>query len=204
MTVATTHPSSAAATPELGRLVGLLGEFTTVDDVMAAATRCRDLGFRHWDVHSPFPIHGIDRAMGNKMTILPWIVLLCGLTGMATGLALTIFTMASDFGIPSPWGPIRGYPFMISGKPLVSLPAFIPVIFELTILFSAFGAVFGMFLLNRLPLLYNPKFKVPAFARATADRFFVAIDARDEQFDANKTAALLRELGAVSVAEVRD
>lgn len=204
MTMAPTHREARGETAEGGRVVGLIGEFDSVDTVARAAVRCRDLGFRRWDVHSPFPIHGIDRAMGTKFTCLPWIVLAAGLTGMATGLVLTIFTMGTDAGIPSPWGPIRGYPFMISGKPFVSLPAYIPVIFELTILFSAFGAVFGMFLLNKLPMLYNPKFKITRFARTTADRFFISVDARDEKFDRQQTAALLRELGALSVEEVED
>ncbi len=204
MTLAPAYNTTSADTTQQTRLVGLIAEFDSVDTVTGAAERCRDLGFKKWDVHSPFPIHGIDHAMGTPFTCLPWIVLVCGLTGMATGLVLTIFTMGTDAGIPSPWGPIRGYPFLISGKPLVSLPAFIPVIFELTILFSAFGTVFGMFMLNKLPMLYNPKFKVSNFARATSDRFFISVDARDEKFDVEQTASLLKELGALSVDKVED
>jgi hypothetical protein len=180
---------------------GVLGAFATVDALVKAARVFRDAGYKRWDVYSPFPIHGIDRAMGTRPTKLPWVVLIAGLTGMTTGILLTIFTMATEFGIPfiPGAGDLIGFPYLISGKPLNSLPAWIPVIFELTILFSVFGAVFGMFLMNRLPLLYNPLFKSEMFRRATNDRFFIGVDARDKTFDLEKTQALLQEQGALRV-----
>ncbi|WP_432799050.1 DUF3341 domain-containing protein [Poriferisphaera sp. WC338] len=187
------------------RVVGLIGEFDDVDVIMNAAKKTRDAGFKRWDVYSPFPIHGIDPAMGIKPTILPWLVLGMGITGFTVGIVLTIFAMSTDVKIPfMPGSEVIGYPFIISGKPFNSLPAFIPVIFELTIMFAAYTAVFGMFLLNRLPMLYNPLFKIDRFARATDDRFFIGIDHKDEQFDREKTEAFLRELGATAIEEVVD
>src|SRR5690349_15140263 len=132
---------------EQPELVGLLAEYTDVDAVVNAARSVRRAGFLRWDVHSPFPIHGIDYAMGIKPTILPWLVLTGGLTGLFGGLLLQWYVNAYD------------YQFLISGKPIWSLPANIPVIFEMTILFSALTAVFGMIGLNRLPQLYNPLLK---------------------------------------------
>src|SRR5689334_425286 len=124
-------------------LAGYLAEFEDVDSIIDAAEKVRDAGFRRWDVHSPFPIHGIDEAMNIRPTILPWLVLAGGLSGLVGGLLLQWYTMAHD------------YKYFISGKPLFSLPAFIPVIFECTILVAAFTAGLGMLLLNKLPLLYN-------------------------------------------------
>ncbi len=177
----------------------IIGEYDTVDGVMDAARRFRDAGYTKWDVHAPFPIHGIDRAMGIRPTALPWITLVCGLVGMTAGLVLTIYTMATEFA--TPWLPFSqalwGYPFIISGKPYNSLPAWIPVVFELTIMFAAYSTVFGMFILNKLPMLYNPLFKSDNFRRATSDRFFIAVDVRDPQF--GQAEPLLRETGALSV-----
>lgn len=173
-------------------LVGLLAEYETVDDVVTAAEAVRRDGYQRWDVHSPFPIHGIDHAIGIRPTVLPWIVLGGGLFGLTGGLLLQWYCNAYD------------YPFLISGKPLWSLPANIPVIFELTVLCSALTAVFGMLGLNRLPMLYNPLFKHDRFRRVTDDRFFVFIDATDPRFDETRATSLLKEMGAVAVERVED
>jgi hypothetical protein len=187
-------------------IYGLIGEFDSVDAVIRAARAVRKAGYTRFDVHSPFPIHGIDAAMGIRPTVLPKIVLACGAFGCLAGLCLATFTMAggSDMAVPSPWGPIQGYPFMISGKPLISMPAFIPVIFECTILFSALGAVFGMLFLNTLPKLYHPLFKSERFRRSTSDRFFVAIEALDGQFEQARTSAFLQAQGALSVEVIEE
>ena len=177
---------------EPAQLVGLLAEYETVDDVVTAAEAVRRDGYLRWDVHSPFPIHGIDHAMGTRPTVLPWIVLCGGLFGLVSGLLLQWFCNAYD------------YPFLISGKPLWSLPANIPVIFELTVLCSALTAVFAMLGLNRLPMLYNPLFKHDRFRRATDDRFFVFIDATDPKFDETRATSLLKEMGAAAVERVED
>jgi hypothetical protein len=178
--------------PEPLELVGLLAEYETVDAVLSAAAKVRQAGFTRWDVHSPFPIHGIDSVMGIRPTILPWLVLGGGLSGLAGGIGLQWFCNAF------------AYPLIISGKPFWSLPANIPVAFECTVLASALTAVFGMLALNRLPMLYNPLFKSDRFRRVTDDRFFVVIDASDRKFDEHSTTQLLNDAGAVAVERVED
>ena len=173
-------------------LTGLLGEFPEVSTVVEAARKTRADGYKIWDVHSPFPIHGIDAVIGIRPTVLPWLVLCGGLTGLCTGLGLQWFCNAYD------------YPFLISGKPLFSLPANVPIIFELTVLCSALTAVFGMLGLNRLPTLYNPLFKSERFRRVTNDRFFIVIDGSDAKFDATTTAEFLQSLGATAVERIED
>ena len=176
----------------LPALAGLLAEFQDVDSVLHAARHVRDAGFFRWDVHTPFPVHGMDEAMGIRPTILPWLVLGAGLTGAATGLALQWFTNAFD------------YPFLVSGKPFMSMPAWIPVTFELTVLFAALAAVFGMLLLNQLPHLYNPLFKNERFRRVTDDRFFIVLDAADPKFDPENAEQMLRDLGATAVEWIEE
>lgn len=173
-------------------LVGLMAEFETVDAVVEAARSVRRAGFTRWDVHSPFPIHGIDPVMGIRPTILPWIVLGGGLFGLIGGLVLQWYCNAYD------------YPVLISGKPFWSLPANIPIIFECTVLISAITAVVGMFGLNNLPQLYNPLFKSERFRRVTDDRFFVVIDASDKRFDEAETTQLLKDAGAMAIERVED
>lgn len=173
-------------------VVGLVAEFADVDSVIRAARRVRDAGFTRWDVHSPFPIHGIDAAMGIRPTILPWLVLGGGLTGVTAGLLLQWYANAVS------------YPFLISGKPFFSLPAFVPVIFEMGVLLAALTAVFGMLGLNKLPTLYNPLFRSERFRRVTNDRFFIVIDASDPLFDETKTSELLSSSGATTVEKVED
>ena len=197
------HADHAAVEP---KLFGLIGEFDSVDDIIAAANAVREAGYKKTDVHSPFPVHGIDEALGIRPTILPWIVLFMGLTGMTTGLMLTTYTMADWLPIPG-FMPenFEGYKFLISGKPYNSLAAFIPVVFELTIMFSAYTAVFAMFLLNKLPMMSNPLLRSRRFRRATDDRFFIAIDARDAQFDAVQSAEFVKNLpGCLAVEVIED
>ncbi len=186
------HAPIAVVPEDAPRLVALMGEYADVDGVMLAARRVRDEGYTIWDVHSPFPIHGIDKAMGIRATILPWIVLGAGLTGMITGLGLTIWTMSVD------------YPYLISGKPLNSLPAWIPIVFELTILLGALAAVFGMLMLNKLPMLYNPLLNHDRFRRVTDDRFFLVIDCRDPKFDLRQTKILLESTNPAMIERIED
>ncbi|HEY8748638.1 MAG TPA: DUF3341 domain-containing protein [Tepidisphaeraceae bacterium] len=178
--------------PETVELVGLLAEFDTVDSVVDAAGAVRKAGFTRWDVHSPFPIHGIDPVMGIRPTVLPWLVLGGGLFGLFGGMWLQWYTNAYD------------YPVLISGKPAWSLPANIPVIFECTVLIASITAVFGMLALNRLPTLYNPLFKSERFRRVTDDRFFIVVDASDAKFDEQRTGDLLKQAGAIVVERVED
>jgi hypothetical protein len=173
-------------------LVGLLAEYPNVDQILKAARAVRRAGFSRWDVHSPFPIHGIDYAMGIRPTVLPWIVLVGGLTGLASAILLQWYCNAYD------------YKFLISGKPIWSFPANVPIMFELTVLFSAFTAVFGMLGLNGLPRLYNPLFKSERFRRVTTDRFFIVIDSSDPKFNEQETTKLLTDAGALGVERVED
>jgi hypothetical protein len=174
------------------RLTGLLGEFDNVSGVVLGAQMVRAEGYKVWDVHSPFPIHGIDAVIGIRPTILPWLVLCGGLTGLSFGLALQWFCNAYD------------YQLLVSGKPFFSLPANIPVIFECTVLFSALTTVFGMFGLNRLPLLYNPIFKSARFRRVTDDKFFIWIDETDAKFDEHETEEFHKAVGATAVERIED
>lgn len=169
---------------------GLLAEFHDVDGLLHAARSVREAGFTKWESYTPFPVHGLDKAMGAKATILPFIVLGAGLTGMAIGIALQYWTNGVN------------YPYLISGKPYFSYPAYVPVAYELTILLSAFGAVFGMFGLNKLPQFYHSLFNSHRFKRVTQDRFFICIETADPKYHADRTAALLHELGAKHVEAV--
>ncbi len=182
----------AGAEVDVPVLAGLMAEYADVDSVFSAAAKVREQGFRLWDVHSPFPIHGIDEAMGIRPTILPWFVAVGGLLGMAGGLLMQWWMNAFD------------YAYYISGKPLFSLPAFIPVVFECTIAGAAFTAVFGMLILNRLPMLYNPVFKSERFRRVTNDRFFIVISATDPKFDEIATMDLLTSLNPISIERLED
>jgi len=201
-TLAPAAPGGAASGSSGGEmeLVGYLAEFETVDEILAAAEACRDKGLKAWDCHTPFPVHGLDRAMGVKQTILPWIVLGGGITGCLFGLVLQWFTNVfdGDFAL------LHGYPFMVSGKPVFSLAIYIPVVFELTILFSALACFVGMLVLNNLPLLYHPVFRSSRFARATDDRFFISIEAADAKFDADATGDFLAGLGAAHVERLEE
>lgn len=166
-------------------LYAVVAEYETPDAIMAACEQVRDAGFRDWDAVTPFAVHGIDEAMGTKQSILPWIVLGAGLTGGTVGLLLQWWTNAV------------AYPFLISGKPLFSLPANIPVTFEVTVLFSAFTAFFAMLGLNLLPAFYHPLFRHPRMARYSSDRFAIVIEAKDKQFDREKVEALLKGSGSI-------
>jgi len=173
-------------------LFGYLVEFDKVDELLAGAAKVRDAGYTQWDAHTPFVIHGLDAAMGVKKTILPYIVFVAGLTGTCAGILLQWWTNAVD------------YPFLISGKPLFSLPANIPVAFETTILFAAISALVGMLALNGLPQLYHPLFRNSAFKRATDDRFFISIEAGDPIFDSTGTRELLESISGQPVEEIED
>ncbi|MCC9642235.1 DUF3341 domain-containing protein [Rhodopirellula sp. JC740] len=169
---------------------GVVAEFTDVDSLLAACRRVRDAGYTKADAFTPFPVHGIDTALGIKPTVLPWIALAAGLTGTTIALVMQTWMNGID------------YQYIISGKPFISLPAFIPVTFELTILLASFGTFFGMWALNGLPKFSNPMFTSPRFDRATDDTFFLFLDAKDARFDEAGAKALLSELGGEFVEPV--
>lgn len=166
---------------------GLLAEFDNPQTLYTACEAIRDEGFAEWDAYTPFPVHGLDKAMGLKPSMLPWIVLCMGLLGACGGMLLQW------------WSATAAYPLIISGKPLFSWPAFVPVTFECAVLFSAFGAVFGMFHLNRIPRYHHPVFHSERFERVTDDRFFISIEAADPRYDQRKTKKMLEKLGAAHI-----
>ncbi len=183
---------SAPAASPARELHGYLLELESADDLLEAAARVRDEGYTRWDAHSPYPVHGLDGAMGIRRTILPYMVAAAGAAGTLGGLALQWYTNAFE------------YPFRISGKPLFGLPAAIPVAFETTILLAALTAIAGMLVLNGLPQLYHPLFRSARFRRATDDGFFISVEASDPRFDRVRTRAFLEGLGGARVEEVAE
>lgn len=174
------------------RTWGLLAQYESAAAIYHASEQVRDAGYKKWDAHTPFPVHGLDQAMGLKPSILPWFVLCGGLFGGTFGMSFMIWVSAFE------------YPLNIGGKPLASIPAFVPVTFELTVLFSVFATFFGLWFLCRLPQLFHPTFSNKAFARVTDDKFFIVIEAEDSKFDAKTTRSLLEKTGATLIEEVED
>lgn len=174
------------------KVYGLLAEYETTGELYRACEKVRDAGYGAWDAHTPFPVHGLEKAMGLRASVVPWIVMVMGFSGSGLGFLMQWWMSAVD------------YPLIISGKPFNSYQAFVPIIFELGILLGSFGAVFGMLGLNRLPTLYHSLFNSERFARASDDRFFISIEARDPKYDPERTRALLESSGALHVEEVED
>jgi len=169
------------------KIAGIAAYFDTPAELIKASEAIRDKGYRKWDTHTPFPVHGIDKAMGIKQSPLGWIVLLGGLAGFSAGLGLQW------------WGNAYSYQYVISGKPFFSYQAFVPITFELSILFAAFAAVFGMFALNGLPRLYHALFNYSKIHTFSDAGFVVSIEAADPQFEPKQTADFLNELGGKHV-----
>jgi len=162
--------------------------------VYHAAEKVRDAGYKRWDVHSPFAIHGMDGAMGLGKSNLSWLVFIGGATGTLTAFLLQFLTQVVIF------------PTFVQDKPasITTIPAFFPVMFELTILFSAFTALFGSMILNRLPRWNHPLFICDNFSRFSDDAFFVCIEARDPLFAKEETRELLEELGGANIELIED
>lgn len=171
-------------------IYGILAEFDTATDMVDAATKVRDAGYTKTDAFSPFPLHEIDEALGIKRSILPYLIFAGGVTGLLSGLGLVYFVHVID------------YPIIVGGRPHFSLPSFIPPMYELTILFSAAVAVFGMLFLNGLPSPYHPLFNVPRFALATREKFFLVIEATDPNYDYEKTKSFMESLNPQEVFDV--
>lgn len=186
MADATTH-SSGEALP--GETWGIAGHFDTPAALYHACEKLRDKGYLHFDAQTPFPVHGLEKAMGLPPTKLPWASLIGGFTGLTSGIALTWYTNAD-------------YPINIGGKPPFSWQIYIPVYFELTILLTALCTFFGLWIICGLPRFFHPTMTHKAFTKTTTDAFFLCVEARDPKYDAKKTRALLEELGAKDVEEV--
>jgi mono/diheme cytochrome c family protein len=180
----------AADTYGDGELYGVLAEYDTPGELIDAARKVRDAGYTDFDCYSPFPVHGIDEAMGIKRTILPLIVFGGGCTGLLGGIFLQW------------WMNAYNWPWNIGGKPAWSIPANVPIAFEATILLSVFATFFGMWILNKLPQVWHPFNRSDRFARVTDDTFLLGIEARDRHFDREATVKLLQDAGAIAIEHV--
>jgi hypothetical protein len=179
--------SHAQAAPQV---YGLMAEFPTPAAVVEAAHRVHAAGYTKVEAYTPHPIEALAEALDQHHSKVPLIVLTGGLLGMIGGMALQV------------WASTIAYPMNIGGRPYLSLPAFIVPTFETTILGAALSAVFGMLALNGLPQPYHPVFNVPRFALASRDRYFIVIEARDQQFDLAATRRFLNDLNPSEVSEV--
>jgi hypothetical protein len=175
-----------------GKLYGVLAEFANPKMLFDACEKVRDKGFANWDAHTPYPVHGLDGAMGLKPSSVPWVALVCGLSGAAGGFLLQT------------WVSVSAWPLIISGKPLFSWQAFIPVTFECGVMAAAAGALAGMLYFNGLPMLFNPLFNSKRFEAASDDKFFISIEASDPGFDAEQTSSFLESLGSTHVELVQE
>jgi len=176
------------------RVYGYLAEFKSASALYKAAEKVRDAGHKKWDCYSPYPIHGLDKAMGLKKSILPYIVFCGGTLGLITAFTLAYTTQ------------VVIYPTVVQAKPanIFTTAAFFPIMFELTILLSGFSTLFGLLALMGLPRLNHPLFESRQFARVTDDKFFIAIEARDPKFSSEATKALLEEAGGMNLELVEE
>lgn len=170
----------------------IMAIFDSPQAIYRAAERVRDSGYRHWDTLTPFPVHGLERAMGLRRSRVPVFVFAGGAVGLFLGFFLAWYTGSYD------------YPLIVGGKPYFS-PIFpFPVAYEMTILLAAFGAFFGQFITNQLPRHHHPVMDHPSFAAVTDDRFALVIETRDPLYDSAQTPRLLQELGGRDIALVND
>lgn len=182
------HPAGPGAEEKF--LYGLIAEFDHAQDVVAAARRTEEAGYRKMDAYSPFPVEGLPEALGFRDHFVPWIMLVGGILGGLGGFALLYYCMVVE------------YPLNIGGRPMFSWPMYIPITFECIVLLSALSGIVGMFMLNGLPQPYHPVFDAPNFTRASASSFFLCIEADDPNFDREETRRFLEGLGPVNVSEV--
>jgi Protein of unknown function (DUF3341) len=169
---------------------GLIAEFDSPSAIVAAARRTYEVGYRQINAYSPFPIEELSEAIGYHRDYVALCTLICGVLGALGGFMLQYWTGGID------------YPLNVGGRPLLSMPAFIPITFECTVLLAAFGAFIGNLMMNRLPQPYHPAFNVPSFARASQDRFFLCVKSDDPMYNKAKTRAFLENLGAIEVSNV--
>lgn len=173
-------------------LYGLMAEFTDAADLLQAALKTRTAGYRRMDTYSPFEIEGMDDALNLRSSKISYFVLGGGVIGALLGFGMQYFAA------------VINYPVNVGGRPLDSVPAFLPITFEMFVLFGAFSGVISMLILNGLPMPYHPVFNVPEFREMTRGRFFLCIEARDPQFDAAATKQFLESLKPLKVFDVED
>ncbi len=169
---------------------GLIATFNTASGVYHAAQNVRDAGYKHWDCITPFPVHGLDKAMGLKRSLVPVFSLFGGIAGATAAMAMIFYTGAVD------------YKLIVGGKPFFSPIPAVPITVEAGIFCSAFGAVVGMFILCRFPMLYHPVLKSDRINAALDDKFLIVIEARDPKFNLAQTKALLEKAGGLDVKEL--
>ena len=171
---------------------GIVAEYDSPAALLHAAKELKKAGYTHYETYSPFPIHGMDGAMGLKESKIGWIAVVGGAIGAIGGMSL------------QGWASAIEYPLTISGKKFFSFQAFIPVTFELMILFTAFFTVFGMIAINKLPMLYHSIFNHSTFAIASSHGFFISIEGNDQQFNEKETVALLEKIGGTNIEYVEE
>ena len=181
-----------AAQPILVRSHAIIAEFDTPGDAIRAAEQIRDAGYRKWDVHTPFAVHGMDAAMGLKNSKVGWFSFCGGALGLTTGMLMIWFMNGFDYQI------------VVGGKPLFSPLYAFPVSYELTILFASFATLFGMFGLNRLPRLHHPLLRNRRFQRVTHDKFIVVIETADPKYSETETRKLLEKAGSKHIEMVEE
>ena len=170
----------------------VLAEFDSAAATLHAAEKVRDAGYRRWDVFTPFPVHGMNQAMGLKSSKVGWFAFLGGVTGYTTGMLMIWYMNAYDYAIP------------VGGKPMFSPFYSFPPSYELTILLGSFGSLFGMLFLNRLPRLHHPLLKNKRFSLVTHDRFFIVIECDDPNYSEIETRKLLEEAGSPHIEVVEE
>jgi hypothetical protein len=173
-----------------GRMWGLLAEFASADDLLAAARRVRDAGYEKVEAYSPFHVEGLAEALGFERNRVPFFTFIGGLLGGIGGFYLQWYSAVID------------YPVNIAGRPLDSWPMFVPVTFEMAVLGAAFAAVISMFAASGLPRLRHPLFAAPEFDLATRNRFFLCLRSDDPAFDAKRAHDLLQSLHPMRCVEV--
>lgn len=184
--VMTQHEAQAYESPNL--LFGVVAEFLDPNALMEAARLSREHGYKHMDCYTPFPVHGLSEAMGFKEFIVPIMIFCGGVVGACAGLGLQYYTSVID------------YPWNVGGRPMFSWQSFIPVTYECTILLAGLTAVFGTLALCGFPKPYHPIFSAEGFERASQDRFFICLEARNKDFDAEKAYQFLKSTGAINVS----
>jgi hypothetical protein len=177
--------------PPAGPVYGLLARFVGPGELLEAARKLRMAGYRILDAYSPFPIHGMDRALRLRRSQVPAFVLAGGTFGLLFAHIVQWYQSTVS------------YPLVVDGKPYNSYEAFVPIDFETMVLYAAIGAVLGMLAVNGLPRFYHPVFRGRSFARATDDGFFLSVESQDQMFDRAATPALLTDLGATEVQFLR-